>query len=142
MYNAVMRSLQRLGLADSFGNTEIPLYVLNVTYPLIQDEFAEFCRGKDQVLMVEESQPAFIEQAAQAFLRQTGVDTEIHGKDVLPTAGEYTAEVVLAGLTRFLENTGISARAKTKIRRPLKQIQSLKEKASELLEKPVPLRPP
>ena len=31
MYNAVMRSLQRLGLANSFGNTEIPLYVLNVT---------------------------------------------------------------------------------------------------------------
>ena len=46
MYNAVMRSLQRLGLADSFGNTEIPLYVLNVTYPLIQDEFAEFCRAR------------------------------------------------------------------------------------------------
>ena len=60
--------------------------------------------------MVEESQPAFIEQAAQAFLRQAGVATQIHGKDVLPTAGEYTAEVVLAGLTRFLENTGISAR--------------------------------
>ncbi len=142
MYNAVMRSLQRLGLADSFGNTEIPLYVLNVTYPLIQDEFAEFCRDKDQVLMVEESQPAFIEQAAQAFLRQAGVAAEIHGKDVLPTAGEYTAEVVLAGLTHFLEKTGISARAKTKIRRPLKQIQSLKEKASEFLEKPVPPRPP
>ena len=46
MYNGVMRALQRLGLADVYGNTAIPLYVLNVTYPLIDDEIAEFCIGK------------------------------------------------------------------------------------------------
>ena len=142
MYNVVIRALQRLDLADSFGNSEIPLYILNVTYPLLPDEFAEFCEGKQSVLLVEESQPAFIEQAAHAFLRQAGLDTVIHGKDVLPVAGEYTAEVVLEGVTRFLEQTKLPARTKTKLRRPLKQIKALKEKAGELLEKPVPTRPP
>ena len=35
MYNGVMRALQLFGLADIWGNTRIPLHVLNVTYPLI-----------------------------------------------------------------------------------------------------------
>ena len=47
MYNGVIRALQRLGLADVFGETEVPLYVLNVTYPLVRDEFVAFCAGKD-----------------------------------------------------------------------------------------------
>ena len=33
LYNGVMRALQLLGLADHFGNSRIPLYVMNVTYP-------------------------------------------------------------------------------------------------------------
>src|SRR5437667_7701376 len=35
MYNVAVRSLQQLGLADAFGESKIPIYVLNVTYPLI-----------------------------------------------------------------------------------------------------------
>ncbi len=38
MYNGVIRALQGLGLADVWGNTRIPLYVMNVTYPLVDDE--------------------------------------------------------------------------------------------------------
>ena len=30
-YNSVMRSLQQLGLADVYGETAVPIYVLNVT---------------------------------------------------------------------------------------------------------------
>src|SRR6266700_2361853 len=44
MYNGVIRALQGLGLADVWGNTRIPLYVMNVTYPLIDDELVAFCR--------------------------------------------------------------------------------------------------
>ena len=40
MYNSVMRALQQLGLADVYGETSVPIYVLNVTYPLIDDEVA------------------------------------------------------------------------------------------------------
>src|SRR5438067_8906829 len=34
MYNAVIRALQTLGLADAFGHARVPIYCLNVTYPL------------------------------------------------------------------------------------------------------------
>jgi indolepyruvate ferredoxin oxidoreductase alpha subunit len=47
MYNGLIRALQRLGLADIYGATDVPLYVLNVTYPLISSEFLDFAAGKD-----------------------------------------------------------------------------------------------
>ena len=108
MYNTVARALELLGLADAFGDSRIPLYVLNVTYPLIDDEIRRFCAGKRAVLMVEEGQPDFIEQALHAILRKADLQTRVHGKDVLPKAGEYTGDAVLRGLRRFLEQVAPS----------------------------------
>ncbi|UCE31555.1 MAG: indolepyruvate ferredoxin oxidoreductase subunit alpha, partial [Burkholderiales bacterium] len=102
MYNGVIRALQSLGLADHFGNTRIPLYVLNVTYPLLDDEVVEFCRHRKAVLMVEEGQPDYIEQNVHAILRKAGVHTPLAGKDVLPMAGEYTPQVLTAGIEAFV----------------------------------------
>jgi indolepyruvate ferredoxin oxidoreductase alpha subunit len=103
MYNAVLRSLQQLGLADVYGETSVPLYVMNVTYPMIDEEVIAFCRGKQAVLMVEEGAPEYIEQALNTLLRRRDLRCRIAGKDVLPMGGEYTAPVLLAGLQSFLE---------------------------------------
>lgn len=105
MYNSVIRALQRLGLADIYGATDVPLYVLNATYPLIQDEFLSFCAGKENVLIVEEGQPDYIEQAFSAMLHKSGATTKISGKNVLPMAGEYTGKVMLDGVTAFLRTS-------------------------------------
>jgi indolepyruvate ferredoxin oxidoreductase alpha subunit len=102
MYNGVVRALQGLGLADVWGNTRIPLYVMNVTYPLIDDEIVEFCRSKRAVMMVEEGQPDYIEQALHKVLRKADIPAKIYGKGELPMAGEYTATVLAAGLRSFL----------------------------------------
>ena len=103
LYNAVLRSLELLGLADAFGNSQVPLYVLNVTYPLIDAEFTRFCAGKRAILLVEEGQPDFIEQAVNSMLRKADVQTRVHGKDLLPMAGEYTGGVVVKAVARFVE---------------------------------------
>jgi len=103
MYNGVLRALERMGLADSFGNARVPLYVLNVTYPLIDAEVVRFCAEKRAVLLVEEGQPDYIEQNLHAILRKAGVHTTLCGKDVLPMAGEYTGEALLHGLRAFLD---------------------------------------
>lgn len=102
-YNTVIRALQRQGLADPFGNTDIPLYVMNVAYPLVPDELVEFCRDKDQVLVLEEGQPEYVEQGIHTVLRRAEIDTRICGKGIMPMAGEYTGQVTLEGITRFLE---------------------------------------
>ena len=103
MYNGVIRALQQLGLSDAYGNTRVPLYVLNVTYPLVDEEVVSFCAGKSAIVVVEEGQPEFLEQALNTMLRRRDINTRISGKDVFPMAGEYTATVMQKGLLGFLE---------------------------------------
>lgn len=102
LYNSVVRSLALLGLCDAFGHTQVPLYVLNITYPLIDAEFTRFCAGKRAILVVEEGQPDYIEQAVNSILRRADVQTRVHGKDLLPMAGEYTGGVVRDGVAAFI----------------------------------------
>ncbi|MFB2562630.1 thiamine pyrophosphate-dependent enzyme [Rhizobium sp. IMFF44] len=103
MYNGVLRALQQLGLADVYGNSAVPLYVLNVAYPLVDDQIAEFCANKKAVLMVEEGAPEYIEQSLNTILRRRDIQTKVAGKDVLPMGGEYTAPVLMKGIKNFLE---------------------------------------
>ena len=103
MYNATIRALELLGLSDVFGDTKIPLLVLNVTYPLVDEEIKRFCAGKRAVLMIEEGQPDFLEQNLHAILRKADLQTKVHGKDMLPMAGEYTGATVLRGILKFVE---------------------------------------
>ena len=102
MYNTALRALEVLGLADVFGESRIPLYVLNVTYPMIDAELVRFCAGKKAILIVEEGQPEFIEQAVNTILRRADVQTRIEGKSMLPMAGEYTGGVMKEGLRKFV----------------------------------------
>ncbi len=112
MYNALVRALERLGLADVYGNSKIPLYVMNVAYPVVPSEVTRFCAGKRAVLLVEEGQPNHIEQNLATILRQADLQTALHGKDFLTPAGEYTGAEVLKGTRAFLEHVGrIEARA-------------------------------
>lgn len=102
IYNALIRALQQFGLCDAFGQSEIPLLVLNVTYPLVPEQVAEFALGKRAVLVVEEGQPEYIEQEIATFLRRRDINTPLHGKDMLPLGGEYSVEVVAAGIAAFV----------------------------------------
>jgi len=106
LYNTVIRSLQLLGLSDVYGNSKIPLYILNVTYPIVDDEVVEFAKSKKGILLVEEGQPDYIEQNINAILRRAGVQTALHGKDLLPVAGEYTPASVTKGILDFVKKFG------------------------------------
>ncbi len=142
MYNAVIRALQQLNLADAFGNSQVPLYVMNVTYPLIPDELTAFCATKRSVLMVEEGQPNFIEDALHAILRKADIQTRVYGKDVLPMAGEYTGEVMLGGLSKYIANAAPRGLDVTPFAAAPEKIANNRKRALELLGAPVPNRPP
>src|SRR5487761_1039289 len=102
--NSVLRALERMGLADVFGASRVPLLVLNVVYPLVPEEIREFCAGKRAVLVVEEGNPDYIEQAINVELRRADIQTRVLGKGPLPQAGEYTSDVLLEGLAAFLQD--------------------------------------
>ena len=108
-YNTALRALERLGLADAYGNSQVPLYVMNVAYPVIPSEVLRFCAAKRAVLMVEEGQPNFIEQNIGSLLRQADCNARLHGKDMLAVAGEYTTAEVLKGARAFFEQYGMLA---------------------------------
>jgi indolepyruvate ferredoxin oxidoreductase, alpha subunit len=103
MYNTAIRALELLGLSNAFGDAKIPLYVLNVTYPMVDDEVRRFCADKRAVLIIEEGQPDFIEQNLHSILRKAGLQAEVCGKGMLPMAGEYTAATVIRGILKFVE---------------------------------------
>ena len=136
MYNGVVRALQRLGLADIYGETEVPLYVLNVTYPLVSSEFLEFAQGKESLLVVEEGQPEFIEQTLSTFLYRAQSTVRLHGKDVLPMAGEYTGQVLMDGVTAFLKQAAPHL-LPAQVRAPNMDAPQIPD-----LSKTVPVRPP
>lgn len=136
MYNGVIRALQRLGLADIHGRTDVPLYVLNVTYPLVQAEVMDFVANKSDVLIVEEGQPEFIEQSLAHMLFKAGVKTRLHGKGVLPMAGELTGQVMLDGVEAFLK-TAAPDMLPAQVRAPNAPAPAIPD-----LSKTVPIRPP
>ena len=136
MYNGVIRALQRLGLADLHGNSQIPLYVLNVTYPLLSSQFLEFCAGKDQVLVIEEGQPEFIEQMLSTFLYRAQSPVRLRGKDIFPMAGEYTGKVLLDSIEDFLRQAA-PALLPAAVRAPNEERPPIPD-----LTDTVPIRPP
>jgi indolepyruvate ferredoxin oxidoreductase, alpha subunit len=103
LYNTLIRALQQFELADAFGECSLSILVLNVTYPLVPEELTRFCAGKSAVLLLEEGQPEYIEQELALTLRRQDLQTPLHGKDMLPQGGEYTAEVMAQGLLKFLQ---------------------------------------
>lgn len=139
MYNTVIRALELLGLSDAFGETDIPLYVLNVTYPLVDVEVERFCAGKKAVLVIEEGQPDFIEQNLHAILRRANAATIVRGKDMLTMAGEYTAAVIIRGILKFLETQSPAlVRSVPAVARPA----SPKPAALAIVDQEVHARPP
>lgn len=141
LYNTTLRALQQAGLANGTGESDIPLLVLNVVYPLVPSQIAAFCAGKRAVLVVEEGQPEFIEQDIATQLRRADLQTRLHGKDLLPMGGEYTAEILLKGITAFVEQhlPAFDASAANAFSTELIEV---KQSALAALGGGVPARPP
>ena len=141
LYNTLVRTLQQFDLADAFGMTSLSVLVLNVTYPLVPDELVNFCKDKSAVLLLEEGQPEYIEQELAWMLRRLDLQTPLHGKDMLPSGGEYTAEVMAQGLLKFLDRHQADAVPEA-TRQWLATNGERRQQVQTLLGSPVPARPP
>ncbi|MEZ0307917.1 MAG: thiamine pyrophosphate-dependent enzyme, partial [Ramlibacter sp.] len=92
-------------------------------------------------------QPEYIEQEIATLLRRRDVQTPLHGKDLLPAAGEYSVEVLAQGLLAFSEwylppphpsPSGGGSNA----RQWLDGNRERRAAVTALLDKPLPTRPP
>jgi len=103
--NSLLRALARFDLADLYGASRIPIYVLNVAYPLVPEEVKDFCVGKSAVLVVEEGSPEYVEQQVNMILRGADLSTRVLGKGCLARSGDYNSEALLRGIAAFLTQT-------------------------------------
>jgi len=139
--NGVLRALERLGLADLYGASRVPIYVLNVAFPLVPEELRAFCASKRAVLVVEEGAPDYIEQAVNTELRRSDIQTRVLGKGLLPHAGEYQSEPLINGLADFVALTQPAGIAADAILARAKAMLSHKTGALKELGD-IPARPP
>lgn len=141
LYNTLIRALQQFDLSDAFGVSRLSILVLNVTYPLVPAELTNFCKGKTAVLLLEEGQPEYIEQELALMLRRLDLQTPVHGKDMLPSGGEYTAEVMADGLLKFLDKHRPSAIPESS-RNWLQSNAQRRKQVQAMMGAPLPARPP
>jgi indolepyruvate ferredoxin oxidoreductase, alpha subunit len=139
--NALLRSLQQFGLADVFGTSDIPMLILNVTYPLVHEQIADFARNKRAVLLIEEGSPDYIEQEIATLLRRRDLQTVLHGKDLLPAAGEVTPEVMMRGLLPFFARH-LSDADTRHVQALMEATDTRRTRVAEQLDKALPARPP
>ncbi|HEY9163389.1 MAG TPA: indolepyruvate ferredoxin oxidoreductase subunit alpha, partial [Magnetovibrio sp.] len=137
LYNTLLRRLNALGLADAFGESQIPLLVLGVVHPLVPQQITDFCEGKVAVLVLEEGNPEFIEHQINTYLRAADLTTKLVGKAVMPVGGEYTAEAVADGLQAFLNGAGLADRLPTTA-----SLSTARDAGAKALGQPLPGRPP
>lgn len=139
LFNGLNERLVDAGLSDTYGTPKVPTLVLNVTHPLVPDQIVDFARGKKAVLIVEEGSPEYIELSVGKMLRQADLQTKVHGKDMLPQAGEYTAPVVGKGLAAFLSAYGYDT---GDLGRWLDAVDANRKALDALEAQPLPPRPP
>src|SRR5262249_7937860 len=139
--SSVLRALGRLELADLYGATRVPIYVLNVVYPLVPEELREFCASKNAVLVVEEGSPDYIEQQINVELRRADMQTRVLGKGMLPNTGEYQSEVLLNALAAFFTAARPAKLDTDAIARRVGQILAHKPAAAATIGE-LPPRPP
>jgi indolepyruvate ferredoxin oxidoreductase alpha subunit len=97
LYNALIRALQQLGLADAFGESASRCWCS--TSP------TRWCPSRWRLLRRQARgagggrRPARVHRAGpRHLLRRRDIQTPLHGKDLLPAAGEYTRGGAGAGL--------------------------------------------
>ncbi len=142
LYNTVLRQLHELGLADEHGNADVDILCLNVTFPMLPDEIVEFSRGKDHLLVMEEGNPAFMEQQMLRWLVDAGYAGKLHGKNYLPMAGEYTGEVLAECLGRFFGELGAPELDLVPVRARAERMDAVTRSARAVSDVPLPPRPP
>lgn len=122
-YSYVKEALRLLGLQDA-----VSVLKLAVTYPLPKKLVSAFLGSLERVLVVEELEP-FTELHVKALANEEGLSLKVHGKDLLPLAGEFSLRIVTDGLSRLLG-----------IENPIdfSPAERVKQEAKQLL----PLRPP
>jgi indolepyruvate ferredoxin oxidoreductase alpha subunit len=122
-YGYALEAIKWLGLEDS-----VSILKIGTPYPMPEKLTLQLLKSVPEVVVVEELEP-FVEDAVKVIAQQAGIMNKIHGKDVVPLAGELSTRLVAEALSKL---TG----AKPPV--DFAEIDKLRDETSSLL----PIRPP
>jgi indolepyruvate ferredoxin oxidoreductase alpha subunit len=122
-YGYALEAIRWLGLEDS-----VSILKIGTPYPMPEKLTQQFLKSVPEVVVVEELEP-FVEDSVRVIAQRLGINVKIHGKDVIPLAGELGSRVVAEALSKL---TGVKPPV------DFASIDKLREETSALL----PLRPP
>jgi secondary thiamine-phosphate synthase enzyme len=93
----LQQALADLGL----GEAPLRLYKVALVWPLEPEQLLDFADGLDEILVVEEKRPLIEDQMRQA-LYDAERRPKISGKNLLPSSGELTPQIVARALRAWL----------------------------------------
>jgi len=95
---------QLLDALNFFGITnKVSILKLGLVYPLPKKLFKKLFEFTDEIVVVEELEP-FIENILKQLAFEEGISKElkIHGKDLFPQNGEFSAEIYLENIANLV----------------------------------------
>ncbi|MCS7139966.1 MAG: indolepyruvate ferredoxin oxidoreductase subunit alpha [Candidatus Nezhaarchaeota archaeon] len=95
-YAYAVEALERLQ-----DHHNVSILKLSTVYPIPRKLLNDFLKDKEKVLIIEELEP-FIELQVKALCHELNLEVEIHGKDLIPLAGELTPQAVFKGIASIL----------------------------------------
>ncbi|MFX1343682.1 MAG: indolepyruvate ferredoxin oxidoreductase subunit alpha [Promethearchaeota archaeon] len=105
-YAHLMDALNYFGVKE-----EVSILKLGMVYPPPRELIKKLFSSVDKILVVEELEP-FIENILKQIAYEEGLskEIEIHGKDIFPQNGEFSAELYLENVAHImdLEYNGVS----------------------------------
>jgi len=109
-------------------NDKTQILKLGLSYPLPYKLLDKLLGNCERVLVAEEVEP-IVERHVRSYAQAQGITIPIQGKKYLPTAGEYSIDILMDGITKFL---GLKHAGGTKrVEKLIAEVQAL-----------VPPRPP
>lgn len=141
LYNTLAGALAIGGLGGGCGGPQIPVLVLNATYPLVPAQLAAFCADRRAVLVLEEGHPEYIELELASILMRAGSACTVRGKAAMANTGEYTVERIARGFAAFAAEFA-SELDLARVHAWVDGIDTNRAKAHRLLGDEVPARPP
>ncbi len=122
-YGYAVEAIRWMGLED-----KISVLKIGTPYPLPVKMTQQFLKSVPEALVVEELEP-FVEDGVKVIAKDSDISVKIHGKDLIPLAGELSTRQVAEALSKL-----------TGVRPPVDfaEIDKLREETAALL----PLRPP
>jgi len=122
-YTYAMDALRWLGIEDS-----VSVLKIGTTYPVPSKLVLRLLEKMDRVLVIEELEP-ILELHVKSLAFENRLTPKVHGKDLLPVAGELSVDIVAEAVSRIAERDLPSV------------IQEARKRRSELVPL-APVRPP